>query len=161
MLTAETLKELVHYDPETGIFTWRRTLSNRAQQGHSAGTYTQRGYVVITIARRRMQAHRLAWLYVHGADPEGVIDHIDGNAANNAICNLRVVAQAVNTKNNKIAVNNTSGHPGVYLNRRTNRWYAQIWDGMKCLSLGTFDTKHEAISVRKIAENQLGYVVRS
>ncbi|WP_324710403.1 HNH endonuclease signature motif containing protein [Pseudomonas citronellolis] len=160
MLTADLLRDIIHYDPVSGLFTWKRTLSNRAKEGHLAGTVTDRGYLVITIARRRMQAHRLAWLYVHGEEPAGVIDHLDGDALNNRIVNLRVVPQATNTKNNKVSMNNTSGHPGVYLNKRTGRWYAQIWDSMKCIHLGNFTDKADAVAARKLAEGQLGYVVR-
>ncbi|EOJ0063283.1 TPA: HNH endonuclease signature motif containing protein [Pseudomonas aeruginosa] len=160
MLTAQRLQEVVIYEPETGLFTWRQTLSNRAITGRQAGTIDARGYLVIKIDGKRHQANRLAWIYVHGRLPNGVVDHFDGVLTNNRISNLREVPQSTNTKNNKVSKNNTSGHPGVYLNKRTGRWYAQIWDSMKCIHLGNFIDKADAVAARKLAEERLGYVVR-
>lgn len=90
---------------------------------------------------RLYSAHRLAWLYFHGINPSGVIDHIDGDPSNNAINNLRDVKQSTNTKNNKISKNNTSGYPGVYLNKRTGKWAVQIWNNKKVICVGTFIKK--------------------
>lgn len=52
------------------------------------------------------------------------IDHIDGNATNNAIANLRVVTRAENAKNKRKYLNNTSGVTGVY---RTTSGGRAIW----------------------------------
>jgi len=160
MVTAEFLREILSYDPESGIFHWKKTLSHRNKAGNIAGTITDRGYVVITIKRSRLMAHRLAWLYFYGSYPDGVIDHIDGEKANNAIANLRDISQVINTRNNCLSKNNTSGYPGVYLNKKTGKWAVQIWHGMKRKCLGSYELKEHAIQVRKQAEAELGYKVR-
>lgn len=161
MISSHRLREVVHYDHQTGQFTWIKTLSARAVAGKPAGTINQRGYLVITIDRKRLFAHRLAWLYHYGSRPSGVIDHIDGDLLNNAISNLRDVEQSQNTKNNKVSKNNTSGYPGVYLDKKSGSWYSQIWSDWKCLSLGSYRTKEEAIAARKSAEAKLGYSTRA
>src|SRR4051812_40825019 len=93
MVTQERLKQVLVYSPESGLFTRR---------GRVAGT-TYRGRINIFIDYRGYLAHRLAWLYVHGRWPIGDIDHIDGNASNNAISNLREVSRSVNMQNQRRA----------------------------------------------------------
>lgn len=160
MLTIEFLREILSYDPDTGVFIWKKTLSNRNKVGNVAGTINDRGYIVITIKRKRLMAHRLAWLYYFCSEPNGVIDHLDGVHANNKISNLRDVEQVLNTRNNRLSKNNTSGYSGVYLNKRNGKWAVQIWHGMKRKCLGSFENKDQAIQVRKQAELELGYKSR-
>lgn len=103
MLTVEFLREILSYDPNTGIFIWKKTLSNRNKVGNVAGTISDRGYIVITINKKRLMAHRLAWMHYFGSEPNGVIDHLDGVHANNRISNLRDVEQVLNTRNNRLS----------------------------------------------------------
>lgn len=160
MLTVEFLREILSYDPNTGIFIWKKTLSNRNKVGNVAGTISDRGYIVITINKKRLMAHRLAWMHYFGSEPNGVIDHLDGVHANNRISNLRDVEQVLNTRNNRLSKNNSSGYPGVYLNKRSGKWGVQIWNGMKRKCLGSYESKEKAIQVRKQAEMELGYKLR-
>lgn len=90
-LTAEQLRWLLHYDPETGVFTRLIQLCNRVQVGDIAGFIKYNGYRVIKVGDKPTPyfAHRLAWLYIHGEWPSKGIDHIDGDRANNRIANLR------------------------------------------------------------------------
>lgn len=87
MLTVERLRELLDYDPETGVFRWKEP-RRKCRVGEVAGSLRKDGYVKIQVDGRFYQAHRLAWLCVYGVWPSA-IDHIDGNRANNAIANLR------------------------------------------------------------------------
>jgi len=139
-LTAERLRELLHYDPETGIFTWY-VLDRRRK--NPAGCAEHRGYLTIGIDRRRYYSHRLAWLYTKGVWPIEEIDHIDTNKANNRFANLREATHAINEQNQRIPQkNNSSGFLGVYLEGR--RYRARIKLGGKNIHIGCFDTAEEA-----------------
>ena len=90
-LTPERLRELLHYDPESGFFTWLPYVGKRGRinAGDRAGCETGHK-IYIGIDGGIYRAHRLAWLYVHGEWPSLVIDHIDGNPHNNNIKNLSI-----------------------------------------------------------------------
>lgn len=87
------------------------------------------------------KAHRVAWLYFYREWPAGDIDHIDGNKANNAIANLRVVSNRTNSENRYRAnANNFAGLLGVRIHRRTGRFEARIVVAGKLIYLGLHDT---------------------
>lgn len=102
-LTISALKEQLHYCPESGQFTWLVT-RNRIKAGDVGGYVRRSGYVRIGIFGRFYMAHRLAWFYMTGAWPEQVIDHINGDPADNSWNNLRDVSPAINAQNRKGAV---------------------------------------------------------
>ena len=145
-LTAERLRELLHYEPETGAFTWRRD-AGTARAGRVAGTM-DKGYVRIGIDGDIHKAHRLAFLYVNGRWPLGEVDHLDGARSNNAWPNLRDVSRTVNQQNQRKAHRRGgSGLLGVSLHKATGKWRARVWVGDGNKSLGLFDTRdaaHEA-----------------
>ncbi len=126
MLTQERLKELLHYDPETGVFTRRVYRNSNARAGDVAGTLDPLGHLKISIDYKGYQCHRLAWLYMNGYFPELHIDHINRDAADNRLCNLREVSVSCNIKNSKQFANNTSGVKGVSWNNKGLYWEANI-----------------------------------
>ena len=69
------LKELLHYDPFTGIFTWKVTRTGSAKPGTVAGYIKNEGYICIKIDSRSYMAHRLAFLYMLGRWPKGDVLH--------------------------------------------------------------------------------------
>src|SRR5690242_7452809 len=83
------LHELLAYDACSGDFVWRITKSTKRPKGHVAGNLHPNGYVYIWIDKIKYPAHRLAWLYVHGAWPREIIDHINGIRSDNRVSNLR------------------------------------------------------------------------
>ena len=92
------LQEILDYDQETGIFTWKINQCGARKKGQIAGTKNKNGYIVIR-HKKLYYAHRLAWLYVHGIFPDSVIDHINRNKSDNRINNLRSVSHADNMYN--------------------------------------------------------------
>lgn len=123
-LTAEKLKELLNYDKNTGVFTWRVAVSNKIKVGQIAGSVQKvHKYIMVGIGGYYYYAHRLAWLYTYGCFPDGdrwQIDHIDGDRSNNRIENLKTVPPSENGKNQKMKSNNTSGVTGVQRTRDIN-----------------------------------------
>lgn len=148
LISAERLRELVDYDPETGMFRWSPHLRD-TRNGHRAGkpaghTCKTHGYVVMTVAQQHYKAHRLAWLYVHGTHPVGLIDHINGNRSDNRMVNLRDVTPSQNNINRGADPNNTSGMKGASWSETNQRWLAHISFGAQTYHLGFFDTVAEA-----------------
>jgi len=137
--TAENVRELLSYDAETGAFTWLKTASNRRKQGEIAGCLCKRsGYVLIGYRGRIYKASRLAWLYVHGEWPSGVIDHINGNRADDRISNLREATQGQNVRNRGKQKNNSSGFKGVSAHQ--GKWVARLTIDGKTIRASGFDT---------------------
>lgn len=97
-LTAQRLRELVHYDPETGVFTRRVSTANSAQIGQRAGCHNSDGYLQFCVDGRNRRSARLAWLYMTGQWPDQ-IDHINGIRDDDRFSNLRNVSPRVNQLN--------------------------------------------------------------
>jgi hypothetical protein len=139
ILTAERLKEVVTYDPDTGAFMWKHNKKGGVRAGDLAGYTDTTGYIQIRIDMRLYKAHRLAWLYVHGEWPSLHIDHINGNPHDNRIENLRLADDHQNCANSKISKNNKSGLKGVSWSKAKRRWTAHICVRRKRMWLGYFD----------------------
>ena len=152
----ELVRKVIDYCPETGLFTWKQTLSNRAKEGQQAGSKNTKGYFSIVIDGKKYKAHRLAWFYVYGEDPgQQEIDHIDRDKGNNRINNLRLATRKQNNENIPRPKNNTSGIRGVSFHRGFNRWVAYIYHNKKRIHLGNFADKELAAATRRQAEVQL------
>lgn len=147
MLTQERLKELLHYDEETGIFRRKKGLAAKGCSINSiAGCLTVRGYWKICIDRKQYAAHRLAWLYVFGYFPEKLIDHINGNRIDNRISNLRTVTSSENLQNMHFSKSNnkTSKVLGVSWFARDKKWQSEIQVNKKRIYLGRYDSLEDA-----------------
>ena len=150
MLTQEELKSLVHYNQETGLFTWIKKKPQGRYKQH-LGWITSKGYIEICIAQKRLKAHRWAWFYVYGELPEQ-IDHINEIKTDNRLCNLRVVTNKQNHENRGAQKNNTSGFKGV--TKRGNKFIAQIMHNQKQHYLGIFESAEEASNMYKSKANE-------
>ena len=151
-LTAEYLRSILHYEPETGIFTWKVSTSNRVKVGDVAGCLEGDGYLRIKVQSRKYRAHRLAWLYVYGEWPSLDIDHINRNKADNRISNLREVTNKQNMQNASKRSDNTSGHSGVSWHKDSGKWQAQIAFNYRVIYLGLFESVEDAVAARKAGE---------
>ena len=140
----EVLDELLDYDPETGAFMWKKFRGNTARAGSVINNITSSGYKMVCINGRQYQAHRIAYKMVHKCDPDGMIDHIDGDMTNNRASNLRVASNKQNQGNSKKPRNNTSGLKGVSWHKKSSKWAAQINKGCNKKWLGVYDDKHDA-----------------
>lgn len=143
-VTADFVRELFNYDPQTGVFTRRIGRQGlHAKVGAIAGTRKPSGYLTIWISGANHMAHRLAWLYVHGSWPDGHIDHINQVKDDNRIANLRVATRSENMQNRQRYKNNVSGFRGVY-KTSPGRWTAKITANGRKLYFGPFKSPEEA-----------------
>lgn len=155
MLTQERLKELLEYNPETGIFIWKVSLNRHIKIGTRVGHLNQNGRRYIKFNKQRYFAHRLVWFYVYGEWPEHEIDHRDGNPDNNRLDNLRLANRSENQQNIKKYINNSSGYIGVSLNKDKKTWRARIAINKKEIHIGTFVNPLDAFEAYLSAKKKL------
>lgn len=156
-LTQKRLKELLHYNPETGIWTWKVDRSN-ISAGERAGYIHPLGYRCICIYGAEYKSSILAFLYMEGYFPEYCVDHINRTKDDDRWSNLRHVTHMCNNRNKSIGSNNKSGITGVRFRKQNKKWVAQITNNYKKTHLGYFDTKEEAALARYKAEMENGWV---
>ena len=157
ILTQSQLKSILHYDPDSGVFTWKKRIANRINIGDVAGTLSDEGYVIIQINKQRHRAHRLACLWMTGIFPPHETDHIDHVRDNNKWKNLRTVTHQENGKNMTLQKNNTSGVCGVFFHEINKKWRARIYVDKKLVNIGSFKNFDDAVIARKSAENKFNF----
>lgn len=150
-LTQAYLREILHYDPVTGSFTWRVARAQKKVGDNAGRVYTGRaskelrwGYVEIGIDNKLYRAHRLAWLYMTGEWPKVYIDHKDGDRTNNSFSNLRECTAKQNAHNRFNHHGKTSKYLGVCLDKHTKKWQASIRVNGKAIYLGQFANELDA-----------------
>ncbi len=123
------------YEPETGAIT----------DGHrlATGRPMPIGYLRISRGGKSYYAHRVAWLLMTGEWP-GVVDHVNGDRADNRWSNLRLATPSQNSANARRAGINTTGRKGVTPYR--GRFRAQICVCGQRKWLGDFTSIDEAAS---------------
>lgn len=155
MLTYTRLKELLNYDPDTGVFIWIKPTSNRVKINSVAGTFDTYGYLVIRIDSILYKAHRLAWLYAFEEYPENQIDHINGIKSDNRLDNLRDATSSQNMFNKPVNSANTTGYKGVNYRASMSKYRASIGYKGRVLHLGYFITAEEAHEAYKLKSIEL------
>ena len=137
MISHNLLKELLTYDPLTGIFT-RNVNARRAKAGSVVGYKTKRGYVVICVNNKQYYAHILAYFYMKGVWFDGVLDHKNTIKHDNSWLNIREATSSLNNANANVRSDNALGVKGVTKFR--SKYKAEC----KGKYLGLFNTIEEA-----------------
>lgn len=152
--SAERLRELLNYEPDTGRLTWRSRLTRTDLNGLEAGTLDVRGYRAVFIDGYRAPGHRAIWCMQTGRWPVGHVDHINGERADNRWENLREVTMQGNAHNRrKPHKNNKIGLLGVTRNKL--RFEAGIKVNGKHVYIGLFKTAEEAHAAYVEAKRRL------
>lgn len=162
-LTAETLREYVSYDPDTGLMT-RIKSKYKGKIGQVADEVDKQGYTRISLFWKTYKVHRLAWLYVHGSLSHLHIDHIDGDKSNNRLANLREATRSENGQNRRRPQpGSKSGLLGATFRKDRGKWIAKIGlDGKRTL-IGQYDTAleaHEAYMKAKLVMHPFGEIAK-
>jgi hypothetical protein len=87
--------------------------------------------------------------FIMNHENKDCVDHIDNDRSNNKLENLRWATQRENQYNRKININNTSGNKGVYFQKLSNKWIAQIYINNIKIHLGSYLLKEDAINARR------------
>ena len=167
----DTLRQLLRYVPETGKLFWRERpreffstdmqhmLWNTARAHKPALTAMNgHGYLHGKFFGKMILAHRAAWVIYHGEWPNGQLDHINRNRADNRIANLRSVTSSENAQNRDVSGRNSSGVVGVGFCQKDRKWRAYVSVEGRMKHLGSFDSRDAAAQARKLAEARYGYV---
>lgn len=154
--TPKQVRELVKYDPVTGLFLFRHFFTSRPI-GWYEGNRGVRGYRRIWIEGRNYMAHHIAFVLMRGRWPTKEIDHINGIESDNRWINLRLVTRLQQCMNRKTAKHNTTGVSGVsrFVTKDGQlRFRSAMRINRQFISLGVFDTVEEASAARKVAERK-------
>ncbi len=145
-LTAERVRELLTYDPATGVATRRVATSPRAPKGQVIEDLDGRGYFRVRLDCKRYSLHRVIWLYMAGTWPpkEMDVDHKNCIKTDNRWANLRLATKAQNRHNSRGHSDTAHGLKGVDFHKSNGRWRARIMHNYKDHLLGYFDTAQEA-----------------
>lgn len=142
---ADRVREVMNYDPQTGVLTWTRRLSNRNGVGKVAGVICKRtGYRIIGIDGKTYNAARIAWFWMTGRSPRDRVDHINMDRSDDRWENLREATHSQNLANTRRWSHNSSGYKGVHFYRETGKWRARISHNGKQTCLGLHDTPEAA-----------------
>lgn len=155
MLKHSRLLEVLHYDPLSGVFTWRIRRGGSAIVGSIAGGLNSDGYLQIKIDGVLYKAHRLARFYVNGVMPgdDVEIDHRNRIRTDNMFSNLREADDSQTACNRSTRSDNSSGVPGVNWNTEAGKWRVRVQKNGKRLLVGDFVDFDEAVAAREVVVN--------
>lgn len=154
MITQDELKELLDYNPDTGIMVWIKPRGGIRKDG-VAGSKHHSGYLSLTVKGKYYLVHRLIFLYMTGRFPTFQVDHINGIKNDNRWENLREVTAAQNQHNIGLSRNNTSGVKGVYWSSDKNKWRAGVKLNGRRIHVGDFKCLEEATLAVKAKRKEL------
>lgn len=141
-LTAERARELLSYDPETGIVTHMGVTRWR---GRICASKDKDGYLIVSIDGGSYSLARAIFFMQTGRWPK-LVDHANRNKTDNRWANLRECGVAGNMRNKgKSRAGVKSRFKGVHQTRSpANPWWAEIYfEGVKTY-LGVFPSEELA-----------------
>lgn len=168
-LTAEIVRELLDYNPNTGCLFWKKRplkyFKNKHDRDKWNGKFSgKEAFTTIyrqktgrisrkegRIFGKKYLAHRIIWLHYYGCLPKNQIDHINHDPTDNRIINLREVTPSENNRNRTLQSNNKVGHNGVYYDKDNNKYRAHIAINNVSKCLGRYATLEEAVEARRVA----------
>src|SRR5215467_13054369 len=98
-LTHTRLRQVLNYNPKTGVFRWRINKRGHARKGNRAGTITASGYRQIKLDQECFSAGPLAIFWMTGRWPKVIADHINMVRDENRWSNLREATHSQNHAN--------------------------------------------------------------
>jgi len=138
MLNQKRLREILTYDPDTGIFTFAKD----KRKGKIAGTaHDPRGFQKVQIDNERHLLHRLAWLWMTGTMPRWSVEHVNGDRSDNRWENLREGNRPQKTAH-RAPWREPTSTPGVW--QVGDRFEAMVEVDGVMMNLGTFETQQAA-----------------
>ena len=173
-ITAEYVRSILDYDPETGVFVWKERpcehfvdrratkIWNTRYARQRAGTLATNNYGytrrIIRIDGTTYTANRVAYLMMTGEWPVDTVDHRNLDGTDDKWCNLRLA-------NMKQQQSNKKGRgkflKGVQFERRGNKFVAKISIDNRSVYLGTFGCPAAASFAYQIAaDKQFGEFAR-
>ena len=152
-LTAERLRELLEYFPETGGWWWLVPGPGRTKDMFF-GCRASGNYLTIRVDGVLYSSHRLAWLWMTGKWPVDEVDHWDLDRQNNRWKNLREATKSQNRANLRPYANCASGAKGVRFYEPNQKWLARISVNGKRIHLGYRETRKEAVALYEIAARE-------
>lgn len=167
-------KQRFRYDPDTGNLIWRSRPKEQFRSlgswkawhtrwggkpaGHRHTCTVGKTYIQVRVGGRLYYAHRIVWAMNYGdVPPTSQVDHIDGDGANNRLENLRLVDATGQKRNVRRLRTNTSGHNGVYWDKKKGRWYAKGHLNNRAIHLGYADSFDEAVELRSAFDRRNGF----
>lgn len=149
----ESVTDVLRYEPDTGKLFWTVAPSRKVKIGSEAGCECRTNKLIQVLYRgKQYRVHRIAWEIYYGAPPDGEIDHINGNPADNRITNLRCVSHDENQKNLKVSKRSRTGVPGVRPTK-SGKWQVTVQNKW----VGTFDDFETAVQMRQMMEDLEGF----
>lgn len=141
-LTQKRLKELLHYDPATGLFTWAIT-RKKCKAGTRAGSYNDAGYRRITLDYNKYFEHQLVWLYVFGYIPK-MLDHKNRDPGDNRLENLRECTRSQNAANSAKQHNSSLKYKGYWYRSDQEKYRVCVMKDGKKHYFGQYVTEEDA-----------------
>lgn len=148
MIDANTLRLLLSYAPQEGVFYWTNPPKGHLnllgkEAGSSTPSRSGKRYVNIQINGRKYKRSRLAFLYMNGRWPTEMMDHKNGSSLDDMWSNLREASATQNSWNHKTRKRSQSLPMGVRQDVR-GKFVARIGHNKTLITIGTFETVEAA-----------------